>query len=162
MVSERLKRFGMRVLDGDLVQNDVGERFIFRQTKTYDVKITAKHVLVPICGTQIAFEAPEMQKIFGECLTELVIGADEFTGALAKNRLTGADRRMLESPSDFAYEIEESSVVLRFGLKSSCYATELIRELTNSLYSGGADWEISSMNLFCFFWNRVIIKSQID
>ena len=132
-VSKRLIAHGTKILDGDLIEIGTTKQ-IYSSAKQYDQPPTLKNLTMPLFGSDTQIECSEVKNIVTECIEDFGMSYEEFKSTLALNKMLSNDRKIIQCPADFEYQINHDSIQLDFSLNSSCYATELLREVTNSKY----------------------------
>ncbi|MEN2498059.1 MAG: multisubstrate pseudouridine synthase 7 [Marteilia pararefringens] len=95
-----------------------------------------KDFSIPIIGYQTKSIDEEN---FSEVLEKLDIDRDLFESSMRNLKLTGSHRKIFAIPEDLEYEfIDDTTICVKFKLKSSMYATEFLRELTGGSIMQGS------------------------
>ena len=131
MASERWKRHGASVVAGDLLQRKGSE-----EVEVYgeaSAKATIHDVILPLPGSDVQYPSNDIGDYYREFLQTERVVFDRSKDA--ESTAKGAYRRLVVSPTNFSYKLQEPDVFLKFDLPKGSFATMWIRELLHTTQS---------------------------
>jgi TruD family tRNA pseudouridine synthase len=130
MATERLRRYGNKVVPGDLLLAEGGD---FPELATeHSLNEAIEKVVLPMPGYDVRYPQNEIGQLYQDLLTRENVRFDK--SAPEESKAKGAYRRLITSVSNLTYELlplEGDSVNVKFSfeLPKGSYATMLLREL---------------------------------
>lgn len=132
MATQRIQRYGRKVIKGDLFVVDGKEQEVFVADEDTS-SVGFENVVLPLPGYNIRYPENEIGKLYRDFLEKekVSFSSDAPPEATAK----GSYRRLIVHAANldvsFDDDAEEttSSMTLKFDLRSGSYATSMLREL---------------------------------
>jgi tRNA pseudouridine13 synthase len=143
VASERIRRFGTKVVPGDLICTKKGDVDAADAVTIYEgpdggKEVTLSDVVLPLPGYGMVYP-PHLLQLYNDILEGDGLSMDKLkNNKMAETSMRGAYRHLIEVPSRVSYSFEEegnpaAAVVLRYALGSGCYATIALREVMKEL-----------------------------
>eukprot|EP00731_Ephydatia_muelleri_P015222 Em0008g942a len=137
LVSHRLREYGERVVEGDLVLNPSQGKtlrecvHVLSSLEASSGHYTIGDIVLPMVGTGTVFPGNRTAERLHQMLTELGLTLDCFRLRHFGMHVAGSYRKMVVCPRHMTWEWFDSRTLrLHFTLEPSCYATMLLGELT--------------------------------